>query len=62
MSAANPTPAEVRAARFDVLVTELRALLARSYPHLSDETVLERAVHIAAYRLAGGNLPWSVAQ
>jgi hypothetical protein len=54
------TSADVRAARFEVLVAELRPLLRRSHPDVSEEVVLERAIHIAALRLAGGNITWSL--
>jgi hypothetical protein len=50
------TSADVRAARFELLVSELRPLLHRSHPDASDEAVLERAIHIAALRLAGGDI------
>jgi hypothetical protein len=54
------TSADVRAARFEVLVAELRPLLRRVNPAASDEDLLERAVHIAAFRLAGGDIPWAL--
>jgi hypothetical protein len=55
------TSADVRAARFEALVAELRPILQRSHPEASDEVVLEQAIQIAALRLAGGDIPWSVA-
>lgn len=54
------TPADVRAARFEVLVAEIRPMLQRSHPAASEDEVLERAIHIAALRLAGGDMTWSV--
>jgi hypothetical protein len=60
MSTVHMTSADVRAARFEVLVAELRPLLQRVNPTASDEDVLERAVHIAAFRLAGGDIPWAL--
>jgi hypothetical protein len=54
------TPAKMRAARFEVLVTELCLLLRRSDPHLSEEALLERAEYVAASRLAGGDMLWSI--
>jgi hypothetical protein len=54
------TPAEMRAARFEVLVTELYLLLRRSDPQLSEQMLLERAEYLAASRLAGGDMLWSV--
>jgi hypothetical protein len=54
------TSADVRAARFEVLVAELRPMLRRSHPTASEEVVLEQAIHIAALRLAGGNITWSL--
>jgi hypothetical protein len=60
MSTVYMTSADVRAARFEVLVAELRPLLRRSHPDVSEEVVLERAIHIAALRLAGGNITWSL--
>jgi hypothetical protein len=56
MSSVHMAPAAVRAARFDGIVTELRTILRRSFPDVSDEAILERAIHIAAFRLAGGNI------
>jgi hypothetical protein len=56
MSTVYMAPAAVRAARFDGIVTELRTILRRSFPDVSDEAILERAIHIAAFRLAGGNI------
>ena len=56
MSTASISPAAVRAARFDGIVTELRSILRRSFPDVSDEVILERAIHIAAFRLAGGDI------
>jgi hypothetical protein len=49
-------PADERAARFEVLVNELCPMLRRANPFLSDDLVLETAVHIAAYRLSGGDM------
>ena len=60
MSTVHMTSADVRAARFEVLVAELRPLLRRVNPAASDEDLLERAVHIAAFRLAGGDIPWAL--
>lgn len=60
MSTVSMTPADVRAARFEVLVDELRPLLRRSHPDDSEEAVLEHAIHIAALRLAGGNITWAL--
>jgi hypothetical protein len=60
MSTVYMTSADVRAARFEVLVAELRPMLRRSHPTASDEVVLEQAIHIAALRLAGGNITWSL--
>ena len=50
------SPAELRAARFEGIVTELRPILARAFPGHTEEALLERAVHIAAYRLSGGDI------
>ena len=61
MSTVHMTSADVRAARFEALVAELRPILQRSHPEASDEVVLEQAIQIAALRLAGGDIPWSVA-
>ena len=52
--------AELRIARFEMLVSELRPLLRRSSPHASETVVLEHAIVIATRRLAGGTLPWNV--
>ena len=60
MSTVHMTSADVRAARFEVLVAELRPLLRRSHPDVSEEVVLEHAIHIAALRLAGGNITWAL--
>ena len=60
MTALRMTPAELRAARFEGIVTELRPILARAFPDQSEETLVERAAHIAAYRLAGGDMLWHV--
>ncbi len=59
MNEPRSTSAE-RTARFDLLVDSLRPLLQRASPEESEETVLESAVELAAYRLAGGNIFWSV--
>ena len=56
MSTVQMAPADMRAARFDGIVTELRSILRWSFPDLSDEVILERAIHIAALRLSGGNI------
>lgn len=45
-----------RAARFEVLVDELRPMLRRVNPFLPEELLLEQAVQIAAYRLSGGDM------
>ena len=50
------TPAELRAARFEGIVTELRPILARAFPHQSEESLMERAIHMAALRLSGGDI------
>ena len=60
MSTVHMTSADVRAARFEVLVAELRPLVRRSHPDVSEEAVLEHAIHIAALRLAGGNITWAL--
>jgi hypothetical protein len=60
MSTVYMTSADVRAARFEVLVEELRPLLRRSHPDVSEEVLFEHAVHIAALRLAGGNITWAL--
>jgi hypothetical protein len=60
MSTVYMTSADVRAARFEILVAELCPLLRRSHPHSSEEVLLERAIHIAALRLAGGDITWSL--
>jgi hypothetical protein len=60
MSKVHMTSADVRAARFEVLVSELRPMLRRSRPDVSEEAVLEQAIHIAALRLAGGDITWSL--
>ena len=52
--------AELRTARFEMLVTELRPLLRRSSPHVSETVLLIRAIDIATDRLSGGTLPWNV--
>ena len=49
-------PTDERAARFEVLVNELCPMLRRANPFLSDDLLLETAVHIAAYRLSGGDM------
>jgi hypothetical protein len=51
-----PLTAAARAVRFELLVDELRDVLRRVDPQLSDEAALYEAVHHAAHRLAGGNL------
>lgn len=58
MTASKMTPGELRAARFEGIVTELRPILARAFPNQSEEALVERAAHIAAYRLAGGDMVW----
>ena len=58
MSTVRMTSANLRAARFEVLVAELRPLLRRSHPGATEETVLEHAIHVAALRLAGGDIRW----
>jgi hypothetical protein len=60
MSTIYMTSADVRAARFEVLVAELRPLLRRSHPNTTEEALLEHAIHIAALRLAGGDITWSL--
>jgi hypothetical protein len=60
MTATLASPAELRAVRFEVLVAELRPLLRRSHPHLSEELLFEKAIYVAASRLAGGDMLWSV--
>lgn len=45
-----------RETRFALLVSELRDVLRRMDPHLSEAAVLEEAVHHAARRLSGGDL------
>jgi hypothetical protein len=50
--------ADERAARFEVLVTELLPSLRAAYPDFSDEVLLESAVRIAACRLAGEEFVW----
>lgn len=60
MPTVSMTPADVRAARFEVLVAELRPMLRRSHPHSSEEALLEHAIHIAALRLAGGDITWAL--
>ena len=52
------SPAQLRAARFEGIVSELRPMLARAFPGHSEEALIERAAHIAAYRLAGGDMVW----
>ena len=54
------TPAQLRAARFEGIVSELRPILARAFPDQPEEARVERAAHIAAYRLAGGDMVWQV--
>jgi hypothetical protein len=49
-------PADERAARFEVLVNELCPMLRRVNPFLAEDLLLETAVHIAAYRLSGGDM------
>ncbi len=56
MSAEPQAPLQERATRFDTLVAELRGVLRRVDPQLSEAAVLEEAVHHAARRLAGGDL------
>ena len=60
MSTVSMTPADLRAARFEVLVAQLRPMLHRSHPDASDEDVLEQAIRIAAARLAGRDISWSL--
>jgi hypothetical protein len=56
MTATMSVPADERAARFEVLVSELRPMLRRVNPFLSEELVMEAAVQIAAFRLSGGDM------
>jgi hypothetical protein len=51
--------ADERAARFDVLVSELLPSLHTAYPDFSDEVLLESAVRIAACRLAREDFVWA---
>jgi hypothetical protein len=48
-----------RSARFEVLVDELLPPLRALSPFLPDETLLELAVHVAAYRLADTRFVWA---
>jgi hypothetical protein len=48
-----------RSARFEVLVDELLPPLRALSPFLTDETLLELAVHVAAYRLADTRFVWA---
>ena len=48
-----------RSARFEVLVEELLPPLRALSPYLTSETLLELAVHVAAYRLADTRFVWA---
>jgi hypothetical protein len=48
-----------RSARFEVLVEELLPPLRALSPYLTAETLLELAVHVAAYRLADTRFVWA---
>jgi hypothetical protein len=48
-----------RSARFEVLVDELLPPLRALSPYLTAETLLELAVHVAAYRLADTRFVWA---
>jgi hypothetical protein len=56
MTAMLMIPTDERAARFEVLVDELRPMLRRANPFLPEELLVEQAVQIAAYRLSGGDM------
>jgi hypothetical protein len=45
-------------ARYDVLVDELLPSLRSAHPEFSVELLLESAIRIAAFRLAGENFVW----
>ena len=46
-------------ARYDVLVDELLPPLRSAHPEFSVELLLESAIRIAAFRLAGENFVWT---
>jgi hypothetical protein len=48
-----------RSARFEVMVEELLPPLRALSPYLTAETLLELAVHVAAYRLADTRFVWA---
>lgn len=58
MDTMDESRADERAARFDVLVTELLPSLRTAYPDYSEEVLLESAIRIAACRLAGDDFVW----